>query len=145
MVGPKLAHELRHEKNGFLPMQKQRRRPATAKLISAFVFAFQIVTSLFLSNSKFQASSTFHLRPTWSETPKTSFLASWLTCKNEGAVDINDPLLSHHICFIKVHTFQTRSNFVCLFVLRLNVPVNNFSVMLGRSQLFLGLTSTVGS
>ena len=35
--------------------------------------------------------------------------------------------------------------FVCLFVLRLNVPVNNFSVMSGRSQLFLGLSSTVGS
>ena len=34
---------------------------------------------------------------------------------------------------------------ICLFVLRLNVPVNNFSVMSGRSQLFLGLTSTVGS
>ena len=34
---------------------------------------------------------------------------------------------------------------VCLFVLRLNVPVNNFSVMSGRSQLFLGLTNTVGS
>ena len=33
----------------------------------------------------------------------------------------------------------------CLFVLRLNVPVNNFSVMLERSQRFLGLTSTVGS
>ena len=32
-----------------------------------------------------------------------------------------------------------------LFVLRLNVPVNNFSVMSGRSQRFLGLTSTVGS
>ena len=29
----------------------------------------------------------------------------------------------------------------CLFVLRLNVPVNNFSVMSGRSQRFLGLTS----
>ena len=35
----------------------------------------------------------------------------------------------------------TRTN--SLFVLRLNVPVNNFSVMSGRSQLFLGLTSTV--
>ena len=35
--------------------------------------------------------------------------------------------------------------FVCLFVLRLNVPVNNFSVMSGWSQRFLGLTSTVGS
>ena len=28
--------------------------------------------------------------------------------------------------------------FVCLFVLRLNVPVNNFSVMSGRSHRFLG-------
>ena len=31
----------------------------------------------------------------------------------------------------------------CLFVLRLNVPVNNNSVMSRRSQRFLGLTSTV--
>ena len=30
------------------------------------------------------------------------------------------------------------ASFVCLFVLRLNVPVNNFSVMSGRSQRFLG-------
>ena len=36
-------------------------------------------------------------------------------------------------------------NFVCLFDLILNVPVNNFSVMLGRSHLFLGITSTLGS
>ena len=35
--------------------------------------------------------------------------------------------------------------FVCLFVLRLNAPANNFSVMSGRIQRFLGLTSTVGS
>ena len=42
----------------------------------------------------------------------------------------------------KVAVFRV---FVCLFVLRLNVPVNNFSVMSGRSQRFLGLTSTVGS
>ena len=35
--------------------------------------------------------------------------------------------------------------FVCLFGLRLNVPVNIFSVMLGQSQRFLCLTSTVGS
>ena len=32
--------------------------------------------------------------------------------------------------------------FFCLFVLRLNVPVNNFSVMSGRSHRFLGTTST---
>ena len=35
--------------------------------------------------------------------------------------------------------------FVCLFVLTLNVPVNNISVMSGRSQRLLGLTRTVGS
>ena len=32
--------------------------------------------------------------------------------------------------------------FVCLFGLRLYVPVNNFSVMSGRSHRFLGITST---
>ena len=44
-----------------------------------------------------------------------------------------------------VHVNNFLSLLVCLFVLRLNVPVNNFSVMSGRSQRFLGLTSTVGS
>ena len=41
-------------------MRKQRRRSAfavTAKLISAFVFATQIVQSLYYLNPKFQASS----------------------------------------------------------------------------------------
>ena len=33
---------------------------------------------------------------------------------------------------------RTSSNLGCLFVLRLNVPVNNFSVMSGRSHRFLG-------
>ena len=32
----------------------------------------------------------------------------------------------------------------CLFVLRFNVPVNNFSVMSGQSHRFLGITSTFG-
>ena len=32
--------------------------------------------------------------------------------------------------------------FVCLFGLRLYVPVNNFSVMSGQSHRFLGITST---
>ena len=31
-----------------------------------------------------------------------------------------------------------------LFVLRLNVPVNNFSVMSGQCHRFLGITSTFG-
>ena len=54
-----LSNEPRHEKTGFLPMRKQRRRSAfavTAKLISAFVFATRIVHFLFLLNPKFQAS-----------------------------------------------------------------------------------------
>ena len=32
--------------------------------------------------------------------------------------------------------------FFCLFWVRLYVPVNNFSVMSGRNQHFLGITST---
>ena len=35
--------------------------------------------------------------------------------------------------------FIKLSIFICLM---LNVPVNNFSVMLGRSHRFLGITST---
>ena len=37
---------------------------------------------------------------------------------------------------------QTPAAFVCLFGLRLYVPVNNFSVMLGWGHRFLGFTST---
>ena len=47
-----------HEKTNNLHMRKQRRRSAT-KLISAFVFATQIVHFLFFLNPKFQASSSF--------------------------------------------------------------------------------------
>ena len=32
--------------------------------------------------------------------------------------------------------------FVCLFVLRLYIPINSFSVMTGWSHRFLGITST---
>ena len=52
----------------------------TAQLISAFVFAIQIVQSLYYLNPKFQASShasSVAVQPgfcqTWSETPKTGF------------------------------------------------------------------------
>ena len=34
--------------------------------------------------------------------------------------------------------YNPYKDFLFLFVLRLNVPVNNFSVMLGRSHRFLG-------
>ena len=51
----------------------------TAKLISAFVFATRIVQSLYLLNTKFQASSYLPgLCGTWSETPKTGFLTTRL-------------------------------------------------------------------
>ena len=43
-----------------------------------------------------------------------------------------------------VSTTEQSDIFVCLFVLRLNIPVNNFSVMSGWSHLFLDVTSTLG-
>ena len=55
-LGKQSIYELRHEKTNVLHMRKQRSR--TAKLISAFVFATQIVRSLYFLNPKFQAS--FH-------------------------------------------------------------------------------------
>ena len=51
------SYEPRHEITGFLHMRKQRRR--SASLISAFVFATDIVQSLFFLITKFQASSHF--------------------------------------------------------------------------------------
>ena len=52
----------RHEKTGFLHMQKTKAQiscAVNAQLISTFVFAIQMVQSLFFLNPKFQAS--FHL------------------------------------------------------------------------------------
>ena len=57
-----------------------------------------------------------------------------------GAVPAN-----HWCITINLMICQLLILFVCLFVLRRNVPVNSFSVMSGRNQRFLGLTSTVGS
>ena len=72
------SFEPRCEKTGFLYMRKQRSRSASAKLISAFVFATRIVQSLYFLNPKFQASN--HLRcgstRTCSEPPKTGFLTT---------------------------------------------------------------------
>ena len=47
-------NELRHEKNGFLHMRKKMQisLAVTAKLISVFVFATQIVQSLYFLNPK---------------------------------------------------------------------------------------------
>ena len=66
----------------------------TAKLISAFVFATQIVQSLYLLNPKFQASSHLlwlysHLCRTWSETMKTSFLTMRLIKQISCSTQLN--------------------------------------------------------
>ena len=53
------SFEPRHQRTGFLHMRKQRRRSAvrvSAQLISAFVFATQIVHFLCYLNPKFQVS-----------------------------------------------------------------------------------------
>ena len=64
LSGPpvKISIEPHREKTGFLPMQKQRRRVSfavTAKLISAFVFATQIVHFVLYLTPTFQACSSF--------------------------------------------------------------------------------------
>ena len=60
----------------FLHMRKQRRIPAT---ISTFVFASSLVQSLYILIPKFQAVAVQPgLCRTWSETPKTRFLATLL-------------------------------------------------------------------
>ena len=50
------SNEPRHEKTGFLHMNKTKTQISFAKLISAFVFATRIVQSLYFLNPKFQAS-----------------------------------------------------------------------------------------
>ena len=44
-------------------------------------------------------------------------------------------------CHSQNSIIEISNDFVCLFVLMLNVPVNNFSVMTGRSHCFLSFTS----
>ena len=53
-------------------------------------------------------------------------------------------LLISHLYIVKIYRGRLFS-YLYFFVLRLNIPVNNFSVMSGRSQRFLVLASTVGS
>ena len=56
----KTEYEPRHEKTGFFSYAKTKRQiscAVTAQLISAFVFAIQIVQFLYYLNPKFQASS----------------------------------------------------------------------------------------
>ena len=48
------------------------------------------------------------------------------------------------ICSGDILTSVWPEMFFVLFLLWFNVPVNNFSVMLRRSHLFLGITSTFG-
>ena len=55
-------------------------------------------------------------------------------------ISISGECLQDHLNSRSVHIVL----FVCLFVLTLNVPVNNFSVMSRRSHRFLGIISTFG-
>ena len=43
---------------------------------------------------------------------------------------------------LKIRSRSPKSNLVCLIMLMLNIPVNNFLVMSGQSHHFLGITST---
>ena len=45
---------------------------------------------------------------------------------------------------IKPVLSQYKMTDCCLFVLRFNIPVNNFSVMSGQSHCLLVITSTLG-
>ena len=54
------------------------------------------------------------------------------------------PINGSIVIVLKQRLYCNENQFTCL-ILRLNIPVNKFSAMLGRSQLFLGLTSTVES
>ena len=75
-----LSNEPRHEKTGFLPMRKQRRRSASQRL--CFRYTDSTLSLLIKSeiSSFYAASGTVHvgLCQTWLETPKTGFLASRL-------------------------------------------------------------------
>ena len=80
-----MQNEPHHKETGFLPMQNKAAQisfAVTAKLISAFVFATQIVQFLYFLNPKFTASNSvlvqLGLCQTWSETQKTGFLVSRL-------------------------------------------------------------------
>ena len=85
---------------------------------------------------------------TWSETPKTGFLkrlnyANAKIKKNRYAGNIT--MIEVCSCFYDVVFIMPNISlgFVGWLVdLILNVPVNNFSVILGRSHRFLGITST---
>ena len=50
-----------------------------------------------------------------------------------------DKLLPRYL-YVEVDSLKV--DIVCLFGLRLYVPLNNFSIMSGRSHRFLGITST---
>ena len=75
-----LSNEPRHEKTGFLPLRKQRRRSADQRL--CFRYNDSTLSLLIKSeiSSFYAASGTVHVGmcQTWLETPKTGFLASRL-------------------------------------------------------------------
>ena len=57
--------------------------------------------------------------------------------------DMTSSVYRGHKAIMK-QTEETMKTDFFLVCLKLNVPVNNFSVMLGRSHRFLGISSTLG-
>ena len=74
--------------------------------------------------------------------PLYSVCQCWRNCYQSAKCYIGYHFSVSYLCYhfrlviigIEAHVLL----FVCLFVLRLNVSVNNFSVMSGRSHRFLG-------
>ena len=92
-----------------------------------FCKCFQLITDLQCIEIQFpEISSIAYYR----NSPK--FLDRQVLANNVDTKEQSDQCL--HCLPFHLHVFY----FVCLFVLRLNVPVNNFSVMSGRSHRFLG-------
>ena len=65
-------------------------------------------------------------------------LATNVIITSPGRCAFTQRLMNNVYSFYRETSYHYFDWFVCLFVLRLNVPVNNFSVMSGRSHRFLG-------
>ena len=57
--------------------------------------------------------------------------------------DMTSSVYRAHTAIMEQTEETMKTDILFLVCLKLNVPVNNFSVMLGRSHRFLGITSTL--
>ena len=104
----------------------------TVKMITAFVFPTRIVKSLYFLNPKFHACR--HLLWLYS-----------LVCVGHGRKP-RRPVFSQRGSNrgTSLRLFFWDFCLFCLCWSRLNIPVNNFSVMSGQSHHFLGITVLLG-